>query len=116
MNELFFLLMFLILSTAFAVASVIAGFVFGYKSDEVDNSAYECGMKTFGNAKIQFDVKFLNFAVMFLIFDVETVFLFPFAVAIGEFDIYILLEVALFVIIFLYSLFFAIKKNILRWQ
>ena len=116
MSDLFFLLMFLILATAFAVASVIAGFVCGYKSDEVEDSTYECGMKIFGSGRVQFDVKFLNFAFMFLIFDVETIFLFPFAVAMGEFDKYILFEVLLFVIIFLYSLFFAIKKNILRWQ
>ncbi|MBR2525625.1 NADH-quinone oxidoreductase subunit A [bacterium] len=116
MNELFFLLMFLILATAFAVASVVAGFVCGYKSDEVDDSTYECGMKIFGSGRIQFDVKFLNFAFIFLIFDVETIFLFPFAVSMGEFDLYVLFEVILFVIVFLYSLIFAIKKKILRWQ
>lgn len=108
--------MFLILSTAFAVASVLAGFFVGYKSEEVDDLPYECGMKLLSSSKIQFDVKFLNFAVMFLIFDVETIFLFPFAVALGEFELYVLFEVILFVIIFLYSLFFAVKKNILRWQ
>ena len=116
MNELFFLLMFLILSTAFAVASVVAGFVFGYKSDETEISAYECGMNTFGNAKIQFDIKFLNFAILFLIFDVEVIFLFPFAVAMNELDVFVLLEIILFVLIFLFTLIYAIKKNILRWQ
>ena len=104
------------MATVFAVASVVAGFICGYKSDEVDDSTYECGMKIFGSARVQFDVKFLNFAFMFLIFDVETVFLFPFAVAMGEFNKYILLEVILFIIIFLYSLVFAIRKKILRWQ
>ena len=116
MNELFFLLVFIILSTLFAIASVVAGFVFGYKSDEVDNSTYECGMKILTEEKSQFNVKFLNFAIMFLIFDVETIFLFPFAVTMNEFEIYVLIEVILFVLIFLYTLFYAIKKNILRWQ
>ena len=54
MNELFFLLTFLILSTAFAAASVVAGFVFGYKSDNTNNSIYECGMQLFGDAKLKF--------------------------------------------------------------
>lgn len=108
--------MFLFLSTAFAVASVIAGFVVGYRADEVDDMPYECGMKLFGSAKVQFDVKFLNFAVLFLIFDVETIFLFPFAVALGDFEFYVLFEVIVFILLFLYSLLFAIKKNILRWQ
>ncbi len=116
MNDLFFLLTFLILSVAFAVASVIAGFVCGYKSEDVDNSPYECGMKLFGNAKIRFDVKFLNFAVLFLIFDVESVFLFPFALSIGEMNAYVLIEGIIFVLILLFALIYSIKKNILRWQ
>ena len=115
MNDLFFLLTFLILSTAVAIASVVAGFVVGYKSDGVDNSSYECGMNLFSSAKIQFDVKFLNFAVLFLIFDVETIFLFPFAVAINEMGFYVLVETILFVLICLFSLIYSIKKNILRW-
>ena len=116
MNDLFFLLTFLILATAFAVASVIAGFVVGYKSDEVDNTPYECGMKLFGSAKIQFDVKFLNFAVLFLIFDVEAVFLFPLAVTLNEMPFYVLGESVVFILIFLFALIYSIKKNILRWQ
>lgn len=116
MNDLFFLLSFLILATAFAVASVIAGFVVGYKSDEVDNTPYECGMKLFGSAKIQFDVKFLNFAVLFLIFDVEAVFLFPLAVTLNEMPFYVLGESVVFILIFLFALIYSIKKNILRWQ
>ena len=56
------------------------------------------------------------FAIMFLIFDVQCVFLFPFAVAMSEFDLYVLIEAAIFTLIMLFSLFYAIKKNILRWQ
>lgn len=96
--------------------SVVAAFIVGYHSHDVDNSIYECGMKLFGNAKIQFDVKFLNYAVMFLIFDVEAIFLFPFAVSKGELGLYALIEVVLFALILLFALAYAIKKNILRWQ
>jgi len=116
LNELFFLLVFLILSTTFAVASIVAAFVVSYKSDEIDRTSYECGMKTFSGAKIQFDVKFLNFAFLFLIFDVETIFLFPFAVYFCNMDLFVLFEIVVFVLIFLFALFFAIKKNILRWN
>jgi NADH-quinone oxidoreductase subunit A len=115
MNDLFFLLTFLLLASVFAVASIVAGFVVGYKSEDVDNSVYECGMKLFGNAKIQFDVKFLNFAILFLIFDVEVFFLFPLAVNLGEVDLYVFLEGIIFTLIFLFTLFYSIKKNILRW-
>ena len=116
MNDLFFLLTFLILAVIFAAASIAAGFVAGYKSEDVDNSPYECGMKLFGNANIQFDVKFLNFAFLFLIFDVETIFLFPFAVCLSEMGLYVLIEGILFTLILLFALIYSVKKNILRWQ
>ena len=116
MNELFFLLTFLFLSTIFAISSIAAGFVLGYKSADTDNSAYECGMKLFGDAKIQFNVKFLNFAILFLIFDVLIFFLFPFAVALGEFELYSLIVMVIFVLMILTALILAIRKNILRWQ
>lgn len=116
MNELFFLLIFIILATAFAIASIVASLIVGYKSDDIDNSPYECGMKLFGNAKIQFNVQFLNYAILFLIFDVVTVFLFPFAVNLLNFKLYVILEMVVFLLLVLFTLFYAIKKNILRWQ
>ena len=116
MNDLFFLLTFLILSTAFAIASVIAAYVVSYRSDDVKHSPYECGMKLFGGAKIQFNIKFLNFAIMFLIFDVEAILLFPFAVNFLSLRLYVLIEVILFLILMLFTLFYAFMKNILRWQ
>ena len=73
-------------------------------------------MKLFGSTKIQFDVKFLNFAVLFLIFDVEAVFLFPLAVTLNEMPFYVLGESVVFILIFLFALIYSIKKNILRWQ
>jgi len=116
LNELFFLFVFFILAAAFAVASVVAALICGYKSKDIDTSPYECGMKIFGDNKIQYNVKFLNFAIMFLIFDVQCVFLFPFAVTMSEFDLYVLIETVIFTLIMLFSLFYAVKKNILRWQ
>ncbi|MBQ3310840.1 NADH-quinone oxidoreductase subunit A [bacterium] len=116
MNNLFFLLVFIVLSAIFAIASIISALFVGYHSDDVDDSIYECGMKLFNDAKIQFDVKFLKFALMFLIFDVETIFLFPFAVSVNEVNLYVLIEIIIFVLMLLFTLFYAIRKNILRWQ
>ena len=117
MKELIFLLVFIVLSVMFALAALIASFICSPKAHSKEKSAtYECGMKLFSDARVQFDVKFFNFAIMFLIFDIETVFLFPFALNFGQLQIFALVEVAIFVALILAALAYAINKEILRWQ
>lgn len=70
-------------------------------------------MKLFSDAKLQFDLKYFNFAILFLLFDVETIFLFPFAVSLNKLDAFVLIEIFIFVAILLFALFYAIKKNLL---
>lgn len=114
MAELVYLIIFFILSLIFAILSLVAGYICSYKNDTVEKSKiYECGMKLFSDAKLQFDVKYFNFAILFLLFDVETIFLFPFAVSLNKLDGFILVEIFIFVIILLFALFYAIKKNLL---
>ena len=117
LNELVFLLVFIVLSSAFALAAVVASFICAPKAPSDEKSAtYECGMKLFSDAKVQFDVKFFNYAILFLIFDVETIFLFPFAVTFNQLQLFAIVEVFIFLALLLFALIFAIKKDILRWQ
>lgn len=117
MKELVFLLVFIVLSTCFAFAALIASFICSPKAESDEKSAtYECGMKLFSDARIQFDVKFFNYAILFLIFDVETIFLFPFAINFGQLEVFAIVEVFIFVALLLFALIYAIKKEILRWQ
>ena len=117
LKELVFLIVFVVLSTAFAFAAMIASIICAPKaqSDE-KNSPYECGMKLFSDARVQYDIKFFNYAIMFLIFDVETIFLFPFALSFGQLRPFAIVEVVIFIALLLFALVFAIKKEILRWQ
>ena len=116
MKELVCLAVFIILSTLFAIAMVIAGFVCEYKKkDSVKNSTYECGLKPLEETKIRFDIKYFNYAVMFLIFDIETIFLYPFAVFMNALGLYAIIEAFIFIIILLIGLFLAINKKMLRW-
>jgi len=109
--------MFIIFSTMFAFAALIASFVCAPRAgNDEKNSTYECGMKLFSDSRIQFDIKFFNYAILFLIFDVETIFLFPFAINFGQLQAYALAEVFIFVLLLLFALVFAIKQDILRWQ
>lgn len=117
LKELTFLLVFLVLSGMFALAALIMSFICAPKAPSSEKSqTYECGMKLFSDARIQFDVKFFNYAIMFLIFDVETIFLFPFAINFVSLKLFALVEVLIFVILLLFALIYAIKKEVLRWQ
>ena len=116
MKEIVCLVIFLILSTLFSIAMVIAGFVCQYKkSSPIKNSIYECGLTPIGDSRIKFDIKYFNYAILFLIFDVETIFLYPFALTINSLGLFAIIEAFLFIAILLIGLLFAIKKNILRW-
>lgn len=117
MKELIFLIVFIVLSTAFALAAIIASFLFSPKAESDEKSAtYECGVKLFSDARVQFDVKFFNYAIMFLIFDVEAIFLFPFAVNFEQLQAFAIIEVFIFIGLLLFALIYAIKKEVLRWQ
>ena len=116
MKELVCLVVFVILSTLFAVAMIVAGFICQYKKETpVKKSTYECGLVSIGDARVKFDIKYINYAILFLIFDIETIFLYPFAVSLNSLGIFAIVETFVFVMILLFGLIFAIKKKMLRW-
>ena len=95
---------------------IIVGFICQYKKESnVKNTTYECGILPFEEARIKFDIKYFNYAILFLVFDIETIFLYPFAVSMNSLGLFAVVETFLFVGILLLGLFFAIKKNMLRW-
>ena len=116
MKELVCLIIFIALSTLLAIAMVVAGFLCQYKKESaVKNSTYECGLIPEGQAQIKFDIKYFNYAILFLIFDVETIFLYPFAVSLNSLGLFAVIESFIFVAILLFGLYFAINKKMLRW-
>jgi NADH-quinone oxidoreductase subunit A len=76
---------------------------------------YECAELPEGTSWIQFNNRFYIFALIFVIFDVEAVFLFPWAVAFGQLGLYALVEMVIFILILFFGLFYAWKKGVLRW-
>ena len=116
MKELVCLAVFIILSALFAIAMLAAGFICQYKQkSELKSSTYECGIKSMQDANIQFDIKYFNYAIMFLIFDIETIFLYPFAVFVNALGKFAIIETFVFIAMLLLGLWFAIKKKTLRW-
>lgn len=116
MKELICLAMFILISALLAILMVIAGFICQYKKESLTKtSTYECGLSPFGDARIKFDIKYFNYAILFLIFDIETIFLYPFAVSINSLGLFAIIEAFIFLSILLFGLFFAINKKMLRW-
>ena len=116
MKELVCLVIFVALSTLFAILMIVAGFLCQYKKESpVKNTTYECGLVPFDDARIKFDIKYFNYVILFLIFDIETIFLYPFAVNMNSLGLFAIVEAFLFMAILLLGLFFAIKRKMLRW-
>ena len=89
MNELltqyFPLVVFIAVAAAIAAALLIVPFIVAYKQPDPEKlSAYECGFNPFDDARMKFDVRYYLVAILFIIFDLEVSFLFPWAVAFGE--------------------------------
>jgi NADH-quinone oxidoreductase subunit A len=97
---------------AFFVSRLIAP----HYPDAVKNSPYECGEIPLGPAWTRFSVGYYIFALLFLAFDVEVVFLFPWAVVLKEVGWFALIEGAVFLFILLFGLIFAWRKKFLVWQ
>ena len=117
MREFTCLAIFVILSAFFATLMVAAGFVCQYKYDtKVKKSTYECGLNPFGDAKIKFDIKYFNYAILFLIFDIETIFLYPFATSVNSLGIFAIIEAFIFLAILLLGLYAALKRKFLKWE
>lgn len=98
-----------------AAAITIAGILSPKKPNPAKQAIYECGMETVGEARVQFKVQYYIFGLIFLVFDIETVLLYPWAVAYNQMTLFGVLEAALFVLILLGGLVYAWRKGALEW-
>ncbi len=79
-------------------------------------TTYESGVEPIGGGWVRFHVRYYIFALLFVIFDVETVFLYPWAVAYKQLGIFALIEMLIFVLLLLVGLIYAWKKKVLKWS
>jgi len=86
------------------------------KPTEEKQTTYESGNVPVGEGQVRFNVRYYLFALMFVIFDVETVFLYPWAVAYKQFGLFVLVEMAIFTGLLLIGLLYAWKKKVLKWN
>ena len=85
------------------------------KPNPIKQSTYECGIETVGESWVQFKAQYYIFALVFLVFDVEAVFLFPWAVKLGQLGLYAVIEGIIFVAILVVGLVYTWRKGMLEW-
>jgi NADH:ubiquinone oxidoreductase subunit 3 (subunit A) len=96
-------------------AILIAGILGPKKPDSIKNSMYECGIEAVGTSWVQFKAQYYIFALVFIVFDVETVLLFPWAVAYKQLPLFAIVEGVVFILILLGGLLYAWQKRALEW-
>ena len=98
------------------IGAAVAWLLRPKRPDPIKNSSYECGMETIGETWVQFRAQYYLFALIFVIFDVEVMFLFPFAVAFDQVGFFAVFEAILFVFILAMGLLYAWRKKAIEWQ
>lgn len=112
-----FLGIFLLVAILFPLAPiVIAHFVAPKKSNKIKNAAYECGVESKGDSWIQFKAQYYVYALIFVVFDIETIFIYPWAVAFKQMGLFAFIEMIIFLAILAVGLIYAWQKNALEWD
>jgi NADH-quinone oxidoreductase subunit A len=105
-----------VLAMVIAAALVTLTFVVGKKlKNKVKDMPYECGISPTGDAQHRFSVKFYLVAMLFILFDIEAIFLYPWAVVFKQLKMFGFLEMLTFVVLILVGFFFIWKKGVLDW-
>ncbi len=111
------ILLFAVVALGFVGVTIgLSTFIVPRRTNAVKTSAYECGVEPVGNARGRFSVKFYLVAVLFILFDIEAVFLYPWAVSFRWLGLYGLIEMALFIVILLAGYLYLLQKRALQWD
>ena len=110
-------LLFVLVGLGFAAVTIgLSTFIVPRDKNAVKDSPYECGVEPVGNARSRFSVKFYLVAVLFILFDIEAVFLYPWAVSFKWLGLYGVIEMVLFIVILLAGYFYLLRKRALEWE
>ncbi len=117
MREYIPVLMFIVVAILFAATTLGASYiVMPRRMNARKLSPYECGVEPVGTARNRFPIKFYLVAVLFILFDIEAVFMYPWAVAFRQIGLYGLIEMTLFILILLVGYLYLLKKRALQWE
>ena len=116
---MYFILFITVLITAIVLvvaAYAIAKLIGPRSYNKVKGEPFECGIPTRGSSWLPMSVGYYLFAILFLVFDVETVFLYPWAVVVKDFGVMALLSIGFFLLVLVFGLAYAWRKGVLEWK
>ena len=117
LSEYMAILIFMAIAAAMGGVMITASFVLGpRRSDAEKNSAYECGFEPFEDARTRFDVRFYLVAILFIIFDLEVAFLFPWAISLGSIGMFGFWSMIVFLAVLTVGFIYEWKKGALEWE
>jgi len=116
MNPWILIGLFFVVGLIIPVGAIVAAGILGPKKpNPIKKTTYECGIETVGESWVQFKAQYYIFALVFLVFDVEAVFLFPWAVKLGQLGMYAVIEGIIFILILIAGLVYTWRKGMLEW-
>jgi len=111
------ILLFIFVALAFGVATLLLSYLVQPKYPEPEKlTTYECGSEPFSDARMPFPVRYYIFAMLFVIFDIEVIFLYPWAVVFTKIELIGLIEMLVFIGLFLVAYVYAWRKGALEWD
>ena len=111
------IIIFLFIAFGLSVGFVILNFLFSPKNPDPEKlSAYECGFEPFNDSRMEFDIRFYLVAILFIIFDLEIAFLFPWAVSLGKIGFFGFISMMIFLVILTVGFIYEWKKGALDWE
>ena len=111
------IIIFLFVALGLSVGFIVLNFLFSPKNPDPEKlSAYECGFEAFGDSRMKFDVRFYLVAILFIIFDLEIAFLFPWAISLGNIGSLGFWSMMIFLLILTIGFIYEWKKGALDWD
>jgi NADH-quinone oxidoreductase subunit A len=111
------IMIFIAIGIAIGVLPILAGFLLGpHKPDSEKLSPYECGFEAFEDSRMRFDVRYYLVAILFIIFDLEIAFLFPWAVVLDTIGLFGFIAMMIFLGILVIGFIYEWKKGALEWE
>jgi len=117
LNEYLSIMLFLIIALGLSIGFVVMNFLLSPKKPDPEKlSAYECGFESFEDSRMEFDVRFYLVAILFIIFDLEIAFLFPWAISLGNIGLLGFVSMMIFLFILTIGFIYEWKKGALDWE
>ena len=117
LKDYFPIILFLIIALILSFGFIIINFLFSPKKPDPEKlSAYECGFEPFNDSRMEFDIRFYLVAILFIIFDLEIAFLFPWAISLGKIGFLGFISMMIFLVILTVGFIYEWKKGALEWE